>query len=186
MISRQCLFVYLCFINPLFFRRRRRHGSPADGRRRGRASGGGVNGRQRPAARGCRGLPGGARAAGRGLPRPARSKGGTGQGKGQQRGRAPDVARADGRRRGLSACPMGAGKGRTGERGRADGKPPARGKGGACAVPLHGEALGKRKTPLAAGLVREGIDRPLFTGRGCPCRPTVGCYNPVNGIMQTV
>lgn len=184
MISRQCLVVYLCCVNPLSFRRRRRHGSPADGRRTGRATGGGVNGRQRPAARGFRGLPGGARAAGRGLPRPARGKGGTGQGKGRQRDRAADgrqgrtglqaadVARTG--RRGLSACPRRGGNGRTGQRGRADGKRPARGKGRANAGPLHGVALGKRKAPGLPGLVRKGIGRGLITGRrGRRGRPAV-------------
>lgn len=189
MINRQCLVVYLCFVNPLSFRRRRRHGSPADGRRTGRATGGGVNGRQRQAARVCRAFPGGARAAGRGLPMPARSKGGTGQRKGRQRDRAADGRQgrtgsqaAAGRRGGL-ACPRRGGNGRTGQRGRAAGKAAARGKpGGANAGRLNGAELGKRKAPHGAGLVRAGLVPCLGNGR----RGRRGYQFAVNLIMQGI
>jgi hypothetical protein len=95
----------------------------------------------------------------KGLP----AKGGTGYGRhgarepGKGACRRSQAARADGGRTGQRAgiaCPRRGGTGRTEEReGRAaQGRHGA--KGGACAVPLHGEALGKRKAPHGAGLVR--------------------------------
>ena len=54
----------------------------------------------------------------------------------------------------MSAVPRRGGNLRTGQRGRAAGKAAARGKGGANAGTLHGEALRQRKAPHGAGLVR--------------------------------
>lgn len=106
-------------------------------------------------------------------------RGGTGRAAGLQRGcrtnpggagaiaipNAKAGARRTGRKTCL-ACPRWAAAGRIEERGRAAGKAAARGSGGACAVPLHGEALRQRKAPHGAGLVRGGICRGLFTGGG--------------------
>ena len=96
------------------------------------------------------------------------AKGGTGYGRHGAR-KAPAKGKGGhctARRRAGLACPRRAAAGRIEEReGRpATGRQGA--KGGACAVPLHGEALGKRKAPHGAGLVRGRIDRGLFTGGG--------------------
>jgi len=101
------------------------------------------------------------RAGGKGKPRMGRQR--AARGKGSRRtGLAAHGSHAAARAAdGAASCPAltrRGGTGRKGERGRADGKPAAAGRAGACAARLNGCELGKRKAPHGAGLVR-------FTGR---------------------
>jgi len=99
------------------------------------------------------------RAGGKGLPCLFRRGGRQGEGVGKPRhGKGRHGAREAAGRQTDLACARRGGTGPGRERGRADGKPAAAGRGGACAARLHGCELGKRKAPHGAGLVR-------FTGR---------------------
>ncbi len=143
-----------------FYHRRRaaaRHGIGGGG---GCRPSGAERGRRQA---GGKGLPVPIRAAdgrrGRGRAARRRQRAARGKGSGTAARAAHGSQAADGRqgRTGRQAAPAltrRGGTGRKGERGRADGKRPVKAKGGACAARLHGKALGKRKTPLAAGLVR--------------------------------
>ena len=119
--------------------------------------GGGAGGSMPAAGRGCR--PSGA-ARGR---RRAGSKG-WGRKRQGRAGKGRHGAREAAKRRRGKACPRRPRNIPKGEREGPTGKAAAKAKGGACAVPLHGEALGKRKAPHGAGLIGEGISRRLFTG----------------------